>query len=115
MTERIWHTIWMEQCDVADVIKVRYGLAAAFDYAVGEKLLKCAQAASQRLDSARDLPRFVSRVRTMFTTRKYESAFHASNVKFRAAAWSECTILNASRSHLRHPCSARRDRWNAQQ
>ena len=45
----------------------RYGLKAAFDYAVAEKLLNFAEAAAQHPEFARELPRFVSRVRQMFS------------------------------------------------
>ena len=57
----------MEHCDAAEGLKVRYGLKAAFDYVVSEKLLHCAEAAAGHPDFAREMPRFVSRVRTMFT------------------------------------------------
>jgi hypothetical protein len=33
------HEVWMEQCDAAQSIKLRFGLKAAFDYVVGEKLM----------------------------------------------------------------------------
>ena len=61
------HEIWIEQCDAAQNIKLRYGLKAAFDYLVAEKLLNFSSAASQHPEFARELPRFVSRVRCMFT------------------------------------------------
>ena len=34
---RKFHEIWIEQCDAAQDIKLRYGLKAAFDYVVAEK------------------------------------------------------------------------------
>jgi len=61
------HTISIEQCDAAQTIKARFGLTAAFDYLVGEKLMNFAIAASRHPDFARELPRFVSEVRHMFT------------------------------------------------
>ena len=67
MTDRSWQHIWMEHCDAAEGSKVRYGLKAAFDYVVSEKLLHFAEAAAGHPDFAREMPRFVSRVRTMFT------------------------------------------------
>jgi hypothetical protein len=67
MSVRQMHEIWIEQCDAAQDIKLRYGLKAAFDYLVGEKLMNFADAASQHPQFARELPRFVSRVRRMFT------------------------------------------------
>jgi hypothetical protein len=60
------HEIWIEQCDAARTIKARYGLKAAFDYVVGEKLINFASAASRHAEFARELPRFVSEVRHMF-------------------------------------------------
>jgi hypothetical protein len=64
---RKMHEIWIEQCDAAQDIKRRYGLKAAFDYLVAEKLLNFASSASQHPEFARELPQFVSRVRRMFT------------------------------------------------
>jgi hypothetical protein len=49
------------------VIRQRYGLKAAFDYAVAEKLLNFASAASQHPAFAQELPRFVAQVRRLFT------------------------------------------------
>ena len=70
MTNVNWHEIWVEQCAAAEIIKLRYGLRAAFDYAVGEKLLTFAEAAAQHPEFARELPRFVSRVRQIFTAQE---------------------------------------------
>ena len=67
MGVRKMHEIWIEQCDAAQDIKLRYGLKAAFDYLVAEKLLNFASAAYQHPKFARELPRFVSRVRCVFT------------------------------------------------
>ncbi len=67
MNVRKPHNIWIEQCEAAQTIKARFGLTAAFDYVVGEKLTNFASAASRHPDFARELPRFVSEVRRMFT------------------------------------------------
>jgi hypothetical protein len=67
MNVRKVHKIWIEQCDAAQTIKARFGLTAAFDYLVGEKLMSFAIAASRHPDFARELPRFVSEVRRLFT------------------------------------------------
>jgi hypothetical protein len=67
MDVRKAHNIWIEQCEAAQTIKARFGLTAAFDYLVGEKLKSFASAASRHSDFARELPRFVSEVRRMFT------------------------------------------------
>ena len=47
MSVRKFHEIWIEQCDAAQDIKLRYGLKAAFDYVVAEKLLNFASALSE--------------------------------------------------------------------
>ena len=67
MSVRKMHEIWIEQYDAARGIKLRYGLKAAFDYLVAEKLLNFASAAAEHPEFARELPRFVSQVRLMFT------------------------------------------------
>ena len=41
------HKIWIEQCEAALTIKDRYGLKAAFDYLVGEKLSRSGVRASR--------------------------------------------------------------------
>jgi hypothetical protein len=67
MNVRKAHNIWIEQCEAAQTIKARFGLTAAFDYLVGEKLMSFASAASRYPDFARELAQFVSEVRRMFT------------------------------------------------
>jgi hypothetical protein len=67
LNTRKFHEIWIEQCDAAERIKQRYGPKAAFDYVVAEKLLNFADAAVRHPEFARELPRFVARVRRMFT------------------------------------------------
>ena len=61
------HKIWIEQCEATRTIRARFGLKAAFDYIVGEKLINFADAASRHRDFAQELPRFISEVRRMFT------------------------------------------------
>jgi hypothetical protein len=67
LNRRKFHEVWIEQCDAAQKIKLRYGLKAAFDYVVAEKLLNFADAATSDPEFARELPRFVARVRGLFT------------------------------------------------
>jgi hypothetical protein len=67
MPQGKFHQVWIEQCEAAQTIKTRFGLEAAFEYLVGEKLLNFAEAAANHADFARELPRFVSEVRRMFT------------------------------------------------
>src|SRR5258708_4491295 len=66
MNERKAHDIWLEQCEVAKIMEAEYGLTAALDYIVGEKLMTFAETARTHADFARELPRFVSEVRRMF-------------------------------------------------
>jgi hypothetical protein len=61
------HKTWIEQCESTQTIRARFGLKAAFDYIVGEKLINFAEAASRHRDFAQELPRFISEVRRMFT------------------------------------------------
>jgi hypothetical protein len=61
------HKIWIEQCEATHTIRARFGLKAAFDYIVGEKLMNFADAASRHRDFAQELPQFISEVRRMFT------------------------------------------------
>lgn len=67
MAERKAHQIWIEQCEAAKEIRVRFELKAAFDYIVGEKLQNFAEASLHHREFARELPSFVSEVRRMFT------------------------------------------------
>ena len=79
MSGRKMHEIWIEQCDAAQNIKLRYGVEAAFDYVVAEKLLKFASAASDHPEFARELPRFISRVRRLFTSQEMRT--HITRIK----------------------------------
>jgi hypothetical protein len=67
MNARKPHDIWRGQCEAAEAIKARFRITAAFDYLIGEKLMNFVSAASQHPDFARELPRFVSEVRRMFS------------------------------------------------
>jgi hypothetical protein len=68
MNSRKWHAIWTEQCEAARDVKARYGLDAALDYLITEKLLNFARAAATHPEFARELPRFVGAVRGIFTS-----------------------------------------------
>lgn len=60
------HRIWIEQCEAARSIRVEFGVEAAFDYLVAEKLLHFAEAAARHAEFARELPSFLSEVRLIF-------------------------------------------------
>jgi len=61
------HQVWIEQCEAARTIRERFGLEASFDYAVGEKLMNFASVSRDHSAFARELPRFVSEVRRLFS------------------------------------------------
>ena len=67
MTQRTWRGIRIEQCGAAEAIWQRHGIEPAFDCIVGEKLIDFAQTAEDDPELTRTLPKFVSRVRGMFT------------------------------------------------
>ena len=73
MSSREFHKIWTEQCAAAYDIRLRCGPQAAFDYVVAEKLLNFAEAAARRPEFARELPRFVARVRGLFTPEELQT------------------------------------------
>ena len=73
MNTRKFHEIWVEQCDATREIKLRYGVKAAFDYLVAEKLLNFADAATSRPEFANELPRFVAYVRGLFTPQEIQA------------------------------------------
>jgi hypothetical protein len=70
------HQVWIEQCDAAQTVRARFGLRAAFDYLVAEKLLNFAGTAVNHADFGRELPQFVSEVRRMFTPEETEALEH---------------------------------------
>lgn len=69
------HEMWVEQCAAAQDIKFRYGVKAAFDYLVAEKLLYFASAAATRPECASELPGCVAQVRRLFTPREISTHF----------------------------------------
>jgi hypothetical protein len=70
MNARTAHDVWTEQCEAAQMIRARFGLKAALDYLVGEKLTIFVSPVSRPLDFTRDLPGFISEIRHMFTLDK---------------------------------------------
>ena len=61
-----FHLIWREQIAAVSAIRSRHGEEAAFDYIVDEKLMNYAEAAEDRPEFARELPRFVAAIRDAF-------------------------------------------------
>jgi hypothetical protein len=67
MTERRFQDVWKEQCEATRKVRDQHGVVSALDYLIGEKLLNYAEAAVVRQEFARELPRFVAEVRTIFS------------------------------------------------
>src|SRR6266576_3099484 len=62
--------IWVDQCRATKDIKRRFGAKSALDYLIREKLLNFAEAAEQRPEFARELPRFLAEVWRIFNQYK---------------------------------------------
>ncbi len=103
MRDRNWHHKWMELCDAAETIKLRYGIKAAFDYVISEKLLHFAEAAAQHPEFARELPRFVSRVRQMFTAQELQA--HLARIE-REHRESALAVIEDDDLNFEHPTAA---------
>jgi hypothetical protein len=71
--------IWVQQCKATKGIKRRFGVKSALDYLIREKLLNFADAAEERPDFARELPRFLAEVWRIFN--QYEIAGYVASVK----------------------------------
>ena len=108
MTERRWHKIWMEQCEAAETIRLRYGVELAFDYVVGEKLLNFAEAAAEHPEFAQALPQFVSRVRGMFTPEEMKA--HLARTERRRREMEEVAADDEDRGFADDKATAERAR-----
>jgi hypothetical protein len=64
--------LWQEQCEAARGVRERFGVKAAFDYIVGEKLQLFAESATRDRSLAADLPWFVAEARKLFTADEIE-------------------------------------------
>lgn len=71
--------IWVDQCRATKGIKRRFGVKSALDYLIREKLLNFADAADQRPEVARELPRFLAEVWQIFN--QYEIAGYVASLK----------------------------------
>ena len=71
--------IWVDQCRATKGIKRRFGVESALDYLIREKLLNFAEAAEQRPEFARELPRFLAEVWRIFN--QYEIAGYVASMK----------------------------------
>ena len=96
MADIKFQDIWIEQCEAALSIKARIGVGDAFGYLVGEKLVNYVEASQDRPEFARELPRFVSEIRQIFTReeisenlREVESRFKAELLKAKSGHGSD--------------------------
>jgi len=67
MTGRRFQDIWKEQCEAARGVREQHGVVSALDYLIGEKLMTYAEMAVGRPEFARELPRFVAEIRSIFS------------------------------------------------
>src|SRR3990170_3367401 len=67
MTGRRFQDIWKEQCEAARGVREQHGVVSALDYLIGEKLMTYAETAVRRPEFAREMPRFVAEIRSIFS------------------------------------------------
>jgi hypothetical protein len=79
-------TVWTEQCAATHSIKSRFGVKAALDYLVTEKLLTFADVAASHPEFARELPVFVAEVRRIFAAHEIAEHLAALEHDWAAAA-----------------------------
>lgn len=70
--------LWEDYCDVAPDIRLRFGLADALGYVVGEKLMTFAHAAESDDRFRAELPAFCAKIRTLFTKGEIKQHFEAA-------------------------------------
>ena len=67
--------IWIEQADVAEGIRERFGLDDAISYLVGEKFIAFLGAASSHSEWEAEVPAFAARVREIFEPHELRAFF----------------------------------------
>jgi hypothetical protein len=66
---------WRQCCEVTPDLRKRFGVDAAIDYLVGEKLMGFAQSGEGHPDVLAELPAFAERVRQLFTRAEIRAHF----------------------------------------
>ncbi len=66
---------WQQCCEVTPDIRTRFGVDAAIDYLVGEKLMTYARSGEGHPDIVAELPAFAQRVRQLFTSVEIRAHF----------------------------------------
>jgi hypothetical protein len=74
MNFREAHKIWIAQCEAAETVRARFGLKAAFNYIVGEKLINFVEAASDNRAFAQELPRLLTGARQSLAKAAFPAA-----------------------------------------
>jgi hypothetical protein len=79
MTLKTAREHWQDYCAVAPGIRSQFGLSAALQYVVGEKLMAFAQTAETSEAFRAELPAFCDGVRKLFTKDEIAKHFEATN------------------------------------
>jgi hypothetical protein len=105
MTGRRFQDIWKEQCEAARGVREQHGVVSALDYLIGEKLMTYAETAVRRPEFARELPRFVAEIRSIFSVEEirrgdtvltsYRRRFMGKECQERSAHPRGCTRVAA--------------------
>jgi hypothetical protein len=75
MTLSTPHQQWQECCEATQGIRARFGVDAAIDYLVGEKLMAYAQSGESHPDYRAELPAFAQRIRQLFSSAEIRAHF----------------------------------------
>jgi len=67
MTGRRFQDISKDQCEAARGVREKHGVISALEYLIGDKLMTYAETAVGRPEFARELPRFVAEIRSIFS------------------------------------------------
>lgn len=80
-----FHKIWIDQCNATEDIRDHFGLEAALDYLIGEKLITFLAASERDPWFAAEVPAFVTEVRRLFTAAEIrEYLGHLERTKYLA-------------------------------
>jgi hypothetical protein len=96
--------IWVQQCKATKGIRRRFGAKSALDYLIREKLLNFADAAEQRPEFARELPRFWAEVWRIFN--QYEIAGYIASLRpkqrkrLRGLLYLRCPTRGPATAHV---------------
>ena len=112
MTGRRFQDIWKEQCEAARGVREQHGVVSALDYLIGEKLMTYAETAVRRPEFARELPRFVAEIRSIFSVEEiglyleHLERMDAQEEEALSAVGASSGSLPASNCCNRSKCSA---------